>query len=157
MSSSVFHLMRWVLAALTVTSHRAILHSPFVPFSILFTRSVQLLDVADLVRLDHFVASLRPETDSPESTTHPYRLYELLCKTARLYIDSNTLSSSSNATLTDDLSDSVGQFDFAQFGMDTGTVLNEVLEIPDSQTYGLSDWYYGNQQLMNLLDDDAMF
>lgn len=27
----------------------------------------------------------------------------------------------------------------------------------DASPYGLSDWYYGNQQLMQLLDEDMMF
>ncbi|KAI0384226.1 hypothetical protein F5Y04DRAFT_238591 [Hypomontagnella monticulosa] len=132
----------------------AILHTPFVPFGILFTRSVQLLDAADLVRLERFAASLQPETASSESITHPYRLYELLCQTARLYIDSHTFSSPTDVT---DLPDSVGQFDFVQFGMDAGVTLDGALDIPDFQADELSDWYYGNQQLMNLLDDDARF
>ena len=145
---------------LTALLDRAILHIPFVPFSILFTRAVQLLDVADLARLDRFAASLQPDAaSSSESITHPHRLYELLCQAARLYIDStnNPSSSSADQTLTHNLPDSVGEFDFAHFGMEAGAAANETLEAGGPQAYRLSDWYYGNQQIMSLLDEDIMF
>ncbi|KAI1378884.1 hypothetical protein F4677DRAFT_443364 [Hypoxylon crocopeplum] len=136
----------------------AILHTPFVPFSILFTRAVQLLDVTDLGRLEGFAASLRPEATSPEpSTTHPYRLYELLSQAARLYIDSNMPLASADQTLPHGLPESLTGFDFAQFGMEVGVTANETLEANGAQAYELSDWYYGNRQIMSLLDEDVMF
>ncbi|KAI1414111.1 hypothetical protein F5Y13DRAFT_179093 [Hypoxylon sp. FL1857] len=121
----------------------AILHSPFVPFSILFTHAVQLLDYTDLARLDRFAASLKPEEGSADSATHPYRLYELLCQAARFYVESNT----SSFPGAENPLNSLDQFDFVQFEADIG----------NSQNSGLSDWYYGNQQIMNLLDEDVMF
>lgn len=136
---------------------RAILHIPFVPFSILFTRAVQLSDVADLARLDRFAASLQPEAASLESITHPHRLYELLCQAARLYIDFNIPCSLADPTSTHNLPDSFGEFDFTPFGTEAGAAPNETLEAGSPQTYGLSDWYYSNQQMMSLLDEDVMF
>ncbi|KAI0149689.1 hypothetical protein F4776DRAFT_174560 [Hypoxylon sp. NC0597] len=129
----------------------AILHSPFVPFSILFTHAVQFSDYADVARLDRFAASLRYE-DSAESATHPYRLYELLCQAARLYIESNNTSLPPDPTLIENLPDTLGQFDFAHFGAETGNT-----DGGDVRGFGLSDWYYSNQQIMNLLDEDVMF
>ncbi|KAI1105790.1 hypothetical protein F4804DRAFT_340971 [Jackrogersella minutella] len=133
----------------------AILHTPFVPFSILFTRAVQLLDFADLDRLDRFAVSLKPETACADSITHPYRLYELLCQAARLYIESNASASSLDMSLANAPSASLAEFDFTPFGIETGTVPNETLEV--SETVALGEWYYNNQQLMSLLDEDVMF
>ena len=149
---SVSHLDR-----LLTTLDRAILHVPFVPFNILFTRAVQLLDVADLARLDQFAASLQPEATSPGSATHPYRLYKLLCQAARLYVDSKIPSLPEDPTLTHNLPNSLDEFDFADFEIRTEAAANETLQAGDPQTYGLSDWYYSNQQMMSLLDDDVMF
>lgn len=145
---------RHQLSKLTATSNRAILHCPFVPFSILFTRAVQVLDATDLARLDRFAASLQPdESASPESSiTHPYRLYELLCQAGRLYFDSNATSSlTADPTLLYNLPDSLGELDF---GMEVGT---GILDVGGVQGSELSDWYYGNQQIMSLLDENAMF
>ncbi|KAI1459923.1 hypothetical protein F4805DRAFT_465878 [Annulohypoxylon moriforme] len=132
----------------------AILHTPFVPFSIVFTRAVQLSDFTDLVRLDRFATSMKPQTP-PESITHPYRLYELLCQAARLYIESNT--SSTDVTVPNAQSDPLGEFDFTSFGMEVGAVSNDTIERETSQTFELGNWYYGNQQMMSLLDEDVIF
>ncbi|XXG95182.1 rRNA-processing protein cgr1 [Hypoxylon texense] len=133
----------------------ALLHTPFVPFSILFTRAVQFLDLADLALLDRFTASLKPDAASPESITHPYRLYELLCQTARLYINSRTVSSLMNPVLTPYMTSFLD--DSALLGMGLVTTEGEASELDGSQMYGLSDWYYGNQQIMSLIDNDVDF
>ncbi|KAE8451664.1 hypothetical protein EG329_003121 [Mollisiaceae sp. DMI_Dod_QoI] len=138
---------------------RAILYTPFVPFNILFTRAVHFSDLADLARLDRFAASLLPEASPPDSITHPYRLYQLLCEAARLYIEANISSSSSLPIATDlthGVRESSGGFDLTHFGTEVGTAGNDLAGPDDSQNYGLSDWYLGNQQLMNLLDEDIM-
>ncbi|KAF4972348.1 hypothetical protein FSARC_1070 [Fusarium sarcochroum] len=74
----------------------AILHTPFVPFSIVFTHAVQNFDMGDIDRLDRFAASFKPENSDPEPLSHPYRLYELLCQAARFYIKSRLPSSHTN-------------------------------------------------------------
>lgn len=136
------------------------MHGPFVPFSIIFTRAVQLLDAADLARLDLFAATLQySDADSPESITHPYRLYEPLCQGARLFFDWNTTTTAvpfaaADPSLTDHLPESFGGFDDGQAGLDAA---NETLGPDSYQIYGLSDWYYSNQQMMSLFEDDAIF
>lgn len=130
------------------------MHTPFVPFSILFTRAVQFLDLADLALLDRFATSLKPGEAAQESSTHPYRLYELLCQTARLYINSRT-SSLMSSTLTSDLTTLLD--DSALLGMGLVAAEGGTSEFDESQMYGLSDWYYDNQQLMNLMDSDVNF
>ncbi|KAF2181556.1 hypothetical protein K469DRAFT_671308 [Zopfia rhizophila CBS 207.26] len=132
----------------------AILHTPFVPFNILFTRAVQLLDITELGRLDRFAASLQPDPSSTESPTHPYRLYRLLCQAARLYFNWNAASSAADQALIQNLSQSSGVFDFAQYGMDTGATTGEGLIAGGNE---LSEWYYENQQIMNLLNDNVLY
>ncbi|KAF2493075.1 hypothetical protein BU16DRAFT_466133 [Lophium mytilinum] len=135
----------------------AILYVAFVPFSILFTRAVQLSDVADLARLNRFAASLKPEAASSESTTHPYRLYKLLCQAIELYFGSKGFSSPVNPTLANNLMDPMDEFDFADYGIEIGATTAGGLEAGAPQPSGLGDWFYGNQQIMNLLDEDFMF
>ena len=130
------------------------MHGPFVPFNILFTRAVQYSDNADLALLEGFAASLRPEMDHPESATHPYQLYELLCKSARLYFRLNMSSLPSNLTGTDNMSRSSIDFDLAHFMTEAGVRGDDPFLTESSSKDGLGDWYYSNQQIMSLFDED---
>ncbi|KAF2877676.1 hypothetical protein BDV95DRAFT_535423 [Massariosphaeria phaeospora] len=134
----------------------AILHVPFVAFSILFTRAVQLLDIDDLAFLDRFEASLRPEADSSKSITHPYRLYELLCQAARLYIESVSFPATVDPVLSQKFPGFLGEFEPSHFG-EVGSPGRDTSIDANTQMFGLSDWYYSNQQMMSLLDEDIAF
>lgn len=134
--------------------NRSLIHHPFVPFSILFSRAVQLSDVDDLERLECFAASLHSVQTSTKPATNVQRLYELLCQAARLYIDTNTPSLIANQTLSYNSGNSLDGINFTDFDMGARTLINEPLEPGVPQMYDLSDWYIGNQQLMNLLDED---
>ncbi|KAI1114326.1 fungal-specific transcription factor domain-containing protein [Nemania sp. NC0429] len=165
-----------------------ILHTPFVPFSVLFTRTVQLCCPADLAYLDRFSESLRPKeptsttttttttTTTAESITHPYRLYNLLCQAAHLYIrqsDPVPPAAPAAATLDDDDAGAVAVdpwsvFDFASFtfgneadqhhGAGAGADDPSSGFAPRQQfPQGLGHWFHGHQQLMGLLDDDVIF
>lgn len=90
------------------------MHNPFVPFSVLFTRSVQLSDATDLSYLDRFSESLRLGEHSAGSITHPYRLYKLLCQAAHLYISQDATPVSCEADISS--VDPWSVFDFASFG-----------------------------------------
>jgi hypothetical protein len=138
-----FHKARHLSKTKCVVFNRAILYCPFVPFSILFTRAVQLSDVADLDRLDRFAASLQSDTTPPEAITHPYRLYMLLCKAARLYFDLETPSWPADPAMLHNMTDVWAGFDRAQSG--------------GAQTHGLYDWSYDSQRVMELLSEDALF
>ncbi|KAI8953772.1 fungal-specific transcription factor domain-containing protein [Xylaria longipes] len=134
--------------------HWGILHTPFVPFSVLFTRIVQLSDDTDLYYLDRFSESLQHGESSAESITHPYRLYNLLCRAARLYIKQNPPISLDGVDM--GMIDPWSVFDFASFGNDTSNGV-DISDLNQPPSHGLSHWFYGNQQLMGLLDDDVMF
>ncbi|RDW74799.1 hypothetical protein BP6252_05941 [Coleophoma cylindrospora] len=135
----------------------AILYCPFAPFSILFTRAVQLSDMADLARLDRFATSLQPASTPPEAITHPYRLYKLLCQAARLYFDSDTPSQSTEQNTIPNTADFWAEFDFVQSGIETATAVDQSSKTAGSQTYELYDWAQDAQQIMGFLSEDVMF
>jgi hypothetical protein len=140
-----------ILGLANMFDFRGVLHTPFVPFSILFTRIVQLSDGTDLLYLDRFTESLELEESSTESITHPFRLYKLLCQAARLYIEQDIPPLLVNEATDTDIVDPWSVFDFASFEANNNSDLGANL------SHGLSDWFYGSQQLMGLLDDDVMF
>lgn len=115
---------------------RAIINAPFVPFSILFNQVIQHIDLDDLDRLDRFAASLKPQEDTEMITiTHPYRLYEILCRAARLYANSNFRGLSDN--------------DAFQLGT---TIRDDGLNPSTESMNDLNGWYFNSQEFMGLLD-----
>ncbi|RSL59478.1 hypothetical protein CEP53_005763 [Fusarium sp. AF-6] len=134
----------------------ALLNTPFVPFSILFTHAIEKLDMDDFARLERFASSLKLEAADTEPLTHPHRLYELLCKAGRLYIGSNTLASQLDDTLDPNVLATLASAENMGIMPETGMAMQG----PDY--YGdymldLGGWYQDNQQLMSLLDEDFMF
>lgn len=137
--------------------HRSIVHTPYIPFSILFTRAVHFLDRDDLGRLERFAESLKPEQTSTEPITRSHRLYELLCQAARLYIEANTDPLATDRPLSEDLPNILNDLDLPNFGMNTGPIIDESLQLGGTSIQDPSAWYFENQQLMSLLDEDVMF
>ncbi|GKU21467.1 unnamed protein product [Fusarium langsethiae] len=68
----------------------AVLHTPFLPFSIVFENAVRHSNTHDLDRLNRFAASFKSDTVNREAATHPHRLYELLSQAARLCVQSGS-------------------------------------------------------------------
>ncbi|WQF88867.1 hypothetical protein CDEST_13881 [Colletotrichum destructivum] len=133
----------------------AIIHVPFVPFSIIFTCVVRTFNFDDLALLERFAASLKPETTDENSPTHPYRLYDLLCQAARLHI-TRTQFSASGPNMTGDDSTLLSDFKASQFLAETTGPIDDFVN-PDLLMFDASDWYQGNQHLINLLDEGRLF
>ncbi|KAF5569539.1 hypothetical protein FPHYL_2067 [Fusarium phyllophilum] len=131
----------------------AILHTPFFPFSIVFTHAVRYSIAEDFDRLDRFASSFKSESSHSEPATHPYRLYELLSKAARLSAKvrpelshaSASLSSSSDFTMVD--SEVVNTVD--EFAVTDVAIGDESFQI--------GDWFHSNQQFMRLLHEDVPY
>lgn len=130
------------------------IHHPFVPFSILFSHAVQVLDVDDLSRLEHFAASLELEHNSARPTTDFQQLYKLLCQAARLYIQANTPPQTVNQALPYDDLDPANSINIPSFDIEEGTTVNETIEHSVFEPYDLNDWNFQNQQFAALLDED---
>ncbi|PVI00756.1 hypothetical protein DM02DRAFT_614115 [Periconia macrospinosa] len=124
-----------------------IIHMPFVPFIILLTHAVQSSDFNDIALLETFVESLKPSA-TPITSTHPYRIYGLLCQIARSSIES---PSTVDSMMNEDLFATFENVDLpAYLG-----ITNEQGLSSDTPFDNLSGWYYNNQHLMSLLDGDA--
>jgi hypothetical protein len=125
---------------------------PFVPFIIIVTNAVHSSDIEDLARLEAFVQTLKPSDASPVTSTHPYRLYGLLCQIARPSVQSS--SSRLDPTLDNSLLAAFGDVDFSAY---FGTTVDQGFAPDEDQLDSLGNWFYNNQQMMNLLDGDATF
>ncbi|KAM0263908.1 hypothetical protein ACHAQJ_000943 [Trichoderma viride] len=66
-----------------------VLNTPFVPFIVLFRQSIEASDPVDLSRLGDFVISLQPLESSSKPARRRQRLFQLLYKVARLYVESD--------------------------------------------------------------------
>ncbi|UPK99962.1 hypothetical protein LCI18_010897 [Fusarium solani-melongenae] len=134
----------------------ALINTPFVPFSILFTHAIEKFDMDDFARLERFADSLKLDAADTEPLTHPHRLYELLCKAGRLHISSNTLSSQLGDALDPNMLATLASTEPMGIMAETG------IEMQGPDYYGdymleLGAWYHDNQQLMSFLDEDFMF
>ncbi|KAK2729352.1 C6 transcription factor [Colletotrichum kahawae] len=129
----------------------AILNMPFVSFSVLFLHAVRTTDDADLAVLDRFARSLQPEDQASDCSTHPHRIYELLCRAARLQIESKTggLDGSMNQHSLESLLD----IDVPDTpSLETIRHGNESFE---TDGFGLGDWYREQQHFLGLLNENA--
>ncbi|PNP56330.1 hypothetical protein FNYG_15365 [Fusarium nygamai] len=134
----------------------AILHTPFFPFSIVFTHAVRYSISEDFDRLDKFASSFQSESSHSEPATHPHRLYELLSKAARLSAKacpelshaSASLSSSSDFTMIDP--EVVNT-------MDESTATHVAIGAEYDASFQIGDWFHSNQQFMKLLHEDVPY
>ncbi|KZL68112.1 fungal specific transcription factor domain protein [Colletotrichum tofieldiae] len=122
---------------------------------IIFTCVVRTFNFEDLALLERFAASLKPETTGEDSPTHPYRLYDLLCQAARLYITKAQFSASGPTMARNDSTLST-DFEASQFFAEAAGSIEEFGN-SDLLMFDASDWYQGNQQLISLLDEGRLF
>jgi len=90
------------------------------------------------------------------SPTHPHPIYELLSRTARLVIESPAEPLPTDSVLTLPFPVALNDFEFPHLGMETAPTANEVLNMEGLQTHSLTDWYYSNQQIMDLMYQDVI-
>ncbi|KAF5624584.1 hypothetical protein F52700_9753 [Fusarium sp. NRRL 52700] len=134
----------------------AILHTPFFPFSIVFTHAVRYSIAEDFERLDGFASSFKPESSHSEPATHPHRLYELLSKAARLSAKacpelahaSESLSSSSGFTMIDPEAVNTG---------DEIAAPDVAIGAEYDASFQIGDWFHSNQQFIRLLHEDVPY
>jgi hypothetical protein len=137
----------------------SVMHGPFVPFAILYSQAIQRLDLNALEYLDRFTVSLKPETDAPQTVTHPYKVYKLLCDGAHLCFNARIRDLESESTL--GIKDSANMSDDNQhllWDASDATISEEpVMQTEGLPIYGLDDWYQGNQEVLGLFDDPTLF
>ena len=115
--------------------------------------------MADLARLERFVASLKPKNDGEASPTHPYRLYDLLYQTARLYIETGKHAppAASTAEPTEPHGLDMPRGYSASEYMNGMGEYDPMLGQLDTSFVDLGEWYQGNQQFIRFLDEHMLF
>lgn len=141
--------------------HRAVLHVPFGPFSILFKHVCQQPDLEDLALLGQFASSLEPESIDGKYTgpTHPSRLCGFLYQTARVCADSDrhlVATSLLRETTAADNVDVLWDNHASEFLNDMGEFDPTIGQL-DTSTMDLGEWYQGDQRLARLLDEGMPF
>ncbi|KAH9234714.1 hypothetical protein K456DRAFT_1749715 [Colletotrichum gloeosporioides 23] len=118
---------------------------------VLFLHAVRTADDADLAVLDRFARSLQPKDQASDCSTHPHRIYELLCRAARLHIESKTggLDGSMNQHSLESLLD----IDVPD-ARSLETIRHGNLSF-DTDGFGLGNWYREQQHFLGLLNEDA--
>lgn len=129
--------------------HRAIVHCPFPPFSILITYVIHSADESELCNLERFAASLEPLGSSVASDlAQPFHLYKLLCKAARLYIRFDTTLPTSETL----------EFNTSGFSGSSLLDIGWSSSIPgqfQQDPEWLGEWWNGNQLVMGVLDQNT--
>ncbi|CAG8151121.1 unnamed protein product [Penicillium olsonii] len=158
--------------------HWAVLLSPFVPFIVIFCNVITTSNQEDLARLDEFVTSLVPLRSFSQSIDRLHTLCSVLATVARLYFEANTRPQTDAA----DSFIQVGQeFDTylgalglpnnftgnTQMGSgylqpdapvhvssEPASMLGFPAESQDPGAAQLGNWFWGNQYMMGLLEED---
>ena len=134
---------------------RAILHTPFFPFSIVFENAIRQAYMDDLDRLDRFAASFKSDNVNSEGATHPYRLYELLSQAARLCVQLNPTSAHSSSTVPS--SSDMTMEDLEGNNLPDGRAGEVMFNGGRDELLNIGDWFQGNQQFLQLLHEDISY
>lgn len=167
-----------------LTSVRTILFAPFVPFIVLFCNVIETKDQMDLARLQAFVASLQLESAVSEAADKLRRLFQVLLSVASHYVETqnpNSAGEHQRQASSIDIDTYLSTLGFpsasqvpaeqpqhnSQFS--SSTVEGATMPEADNQQFQrgvnpmlwmgngaqLEDWFYNNQQVMTLLEDEV--
>jgi len=104
--------------------------------------------MSEIELLEVFAASLESRVSVPDSVAaaQPHRLYKLLCEAARWYINTTSTSDCEDAhqlqpfTFDEEITDSSSSCPIGALG---------------SNEDWLGEWFYGNQLVMGVLDENT--
>ncbi|GKT40882.1 putative transcriptional regulatory protein [Colletotrichum spaethianum] len=164
-----------------------ILFAPFVPFIVLFCQVLETSDAADLARLQGFVASISGAKDFTEASAKLYRLFQVLYNVAFRYVEMhNNSQQSEQAQASQEMDKYLTALGFPSSGQshEVGPSGSEPLPLGGGSSGGggggedgmnpagpgplnqmmwmgnasqLEDWFYSNQQMLGLIEDDDSF
>lgn len=120
------------------------LHTPFIPFIILFNHSIQYNNHADLARLESFTSSLKPNPSVSESAARPHQLFQLLCQVVRLYADSNAALNTAHNLVDFEANEYLNMLDLPGLRMD----LYDGDGGADGRQLGVEQWYQDDFELL---------
>ncbi|KAF5963680.1 fungal specific transcription factor factor domain-containing protein [Fusarium bulbicola] len=126
--------------------HWAILYIPFVPFTVIFCHVIKSPDQEDMDRLERFVQSLQSSCAISESITKLHMVCSILCDVATQYVEIKTRHQ------TGDLGKPFDKY-LNALGLMPSYEHGHNVRLEDA-TRGseVENWYYGNRDMMGLLE-----
>ncbi|KAL0943723.1 fungal specific transcription factor domain-containing protein [Colletotrichum truncatum] len=158
-----------------------ILFAPFVPFIVIFCQVMETSESEDLARLQAFVDSIQAAKEFTEASARLYRLFQVLYNVALRYVElRNNSKRSEQAQATQEMDKYLAALGFPPSGL-VGGADRQTAEVGNTEQIGslgeegmnptgsgplsqmlwmgnasqLEDWFYNNQQIMGLVEDDA--
>lgn len=139
-----------------LTEYRNLMLTPFAPFFILFCYVIETSSYEDMRIIQEFVASLEKARDASEAVEKLYRLCQVMCDVAVLYVEakSQQQQDESMAPIGDEFEMYLSQLGFMP-GEDQA-----MANADDSAGQGqgpvaqIADWFSGNRIMMGLLEED---
>ncbi|PNY26301.1 transcriptional regulatory protein [Tolypocladium capitatum] len=139
--------------------HWNLLLTPFAPFFVLFCYVIETSSLDDLRALQEFVASLDGARDSSETIEKLYRLCQVMCDVASLYVEAKSQQQDQTMAPIGD--------EFEMYLSQLGFMPSEDQAMANAQDNGgpppangqvqvaqIADWFSGNRNMMGLLEED---
>ncbi|KAJ3548449.1 hypothetical protein NM208_g994 [Fusarium decemcellulare] len=163
--------------------HWILLLAPFTPFIVLFCHAIECQDETDLSHLQAFISSIKSAPAASEAAAKMHRLFQVLYNVALRYLEFQSSASKAGQAQSKDtlntylttlglpiLNQNVHQHDNLDLqpdatlgaesqqalhgGVDTFMGVDEIdPTVWMGNMAGLEEWFDGNHQLINLLDD----
>ncbi|GJN81732.1 hypothetical protein PLIIFM63780_005267 [Purpureocillium lilacinum] len=139
--------------------HWNLLLTPFAPFFVLFCYIIETSSLDDLKLLQEFVTSLDEARDSSETIEKLYRLCQVMCDVAALYVEAKSQQQEDQTMVP------IGD-EFEMYLSQLGFMPSEDQAMAQAQDNGggppavngqvaqIADWFSGNRNMMGLLEED---
>ncbi|KAG6002671.1 hypothetical protein E4U54_000820 [Claviceps lovelessii] len=140
--------------------HWNLLLTPFAPFFVLFCYVIETTSLGDLRLLQEFVDSLDEARDASETIDKLYRLCQVMCDVAGLYVEAKSQQQQDHnmAPIGNEFEMYLSQLGFMPTDDQTmASSVNNGSAGPatlSSQAAQIADWFSGNRNMMSLLEED---
>ena len=134
--------------------------TPFAPFFVLFCYVIETASLDDLRLLQEFVDSLDEARDASETIDKLYRLCQVMCDVAGLYVEAKSQQQQGHnmAPIGDEFEMYLSQLGFMptedQTMGNSGSNTTAGPATLSSQAAQIADWFSGNRNMMGLLEED---
>ncbi|RYP07504.1 hypothetical protein DL765_009137 [Monosporascus sp. GIB2] len=136
--------------------HWTILYAPFIPFIVLFCHIIETLNIGDdLSRLSEFIASLEGSRGASQASEKLHRLCQVLYNVAVLYLEAKQQAQAAVGSEIDTYLSTLGLMP-ADSGGSIPATAGGMVDTSGLGTSQLGDWFWGNTQMMGLLEEDMM-
>ncbi|KAF5135079.1 putative transcriptional regulatory protein C11D3.07c [Metarhizium anisopliae] len=138
--------------------HWNLLLTPFAPFFVLFCYVIETGSLDDLRLLQEFVDSLDEARDASETIEKLYRLCQVMCDVAGLYVEAKSQQQQDQTMVPigDEFEMYLSQLGFMPTEDQTMGNTNAAGGPPplSGQAAQIADWFSGNRNMMGLLEED---